>query len=335
MLYKTLATGLALGALLTGSVAFAQTSSSTPPAPAVFPIAELGGCASKEACKLYCDESANKDACLAYAEKRGLMRKDEIEKARTFLKARIASSTPAIKRIASTTLDAILAEKGGPGGCTTREACKLYCDDTANSATCLEFAKTHKLMTAAQIELAKKLRAQVGPGGCKGEECKNYCADVSHEQVCLEFAKTNGFISKDEAEKRALRIASTTRMLPPNMGSTTLRNGSTTSPRKPELRPENKLENRPENKVGSSTRPQVFKEMQKPALPPKPATQNTSTGTNADGSNIDYSKPPYHCTPAQAEEGACDEDRFPGYKPAPGSEQGGSIFLSILRFFGL
>ena len=55
--------------LATVSVAYAQESSIT------FPVADLGGCESKEACKAYCDIETNKESCLSFAESRGLMKK--------------------------------------------------------------------------------------------------------------------------------------------------------------------------------------------------------------------------------------------------------------------
>lgn len=314
----------ALALSLAGAnLALAQTSSTTPKQP-VFPVAALGGCESKEACKLYCDDESHKEACFAFAQANGLMRKDEVEKARAFLKARVASSTPALKRMASTTIDRILAEKGGPGGCTTREACKAYCDDPANATTCLAFAKTHNLMTATQIEHAKKLHAQVGPGGCKGEACKAYCADKSHEQLCLEFARQNGFISGDEAAKRLekMRLASTTRpAIKPERPATTTN-----------FRPTDKPLERPRIASTTNQKPPMGAPGARAHKPLPPSA--TSKDTKPDGSNIDYSKPPYHCTPAQAEEGACDPEQLPGYVPPEGSEQGGSIWLGILHFFG-
>ncbi len=38
-----------------------------------YPVAELGSCADKTACKTYCDKPANIDACLSFAEKNNLM----------------------------------------------------------------------------------------------------------------------------------------------------------------------------------------------------------------------------------------------------------------------
>jgi hypothetical protein len=296
---KTIVTALALGALLTGTLALAQTpstgSTSSPqagtpafkPLPVIFPISELGGCGSKEACRVYCDIDTNHDACFAYAQTHGIMRADEIQKAREFLKAHSASSTAPRPgpRSPNASIDAVLATQGGPGGCTTREACKTYCDEQANADGCLKFAQAHNLMSADQISMARKLQAQIGPGGCKGAQCKEYCADSEHEQVCVAFAQQNGFISKDDAEQRMQRmqLASTTRPMPPIPVNRDGKIGSSTMP-KPDMRPANAV-------FGTSTRPDGFENIKKPP-PPKPAA-------------------------------------------GASSDQGGSVFMSILRFLGI
>src|SRR3989338_11491905 len=47
-----------------------------------YPIDELGGCASQQECKTYCDDLANKDSCLAFAEKNGFISKEKVEQAK-------------------------------------------------------------------------------------------------------------------------------------------------------------------------------------------------------------------------------------------------------------
>lgn len=103
------------------------------------------------------------------------------------------------------------------GGCDSKSACRVYCNAAANKDACYAYAQPHGLMTRDQVTLAKKLRAQVGPGGCRGEECKTYCQNSDHAQLCVEFARQNGFISKDDATMHLerMKLASTTRQLPP------------------------------------------------------------------------------------------------------------------------
>jgi len=153
-------------------------------------------------------------------------------------------------------------------------------------------------MTDAQITLARKLQAQVGPGGCRGDACKTYCANSEHEDVCLAFAKANGFISKAQADARAvmMKMASTTRpLLPVNM-----REGSSTAS---STLPKPKLNDRP----GTTTKPA-------PASNGPKLQLNVTPAAGLAPSNTTKPPPP---------------------PPADDSEQGGSVFFAILHFFGL
>jgi len=77
----TIALLTAAGLLAGAGIALAQSGQ-----PEIsFPIAELGGCNSKAECKAYCDDSTHAEACLSFAESRGMMSKDEIKTARKFI----------------------------------------------------------------------------------------------------------------------------------------------------------------------------------------------------------------------------------------------------------
>ena len=99
------------------SVALAQESGDqTDPATTVgeehtvtFPVAELGNCASKSECKLYCDDASHREACYTFAQSHGLMNKDQVAAAR------------------------LIVTKKGPGGCSTKDACRIYCEDSAHA----------------------------------------------------------------------------------------------------------------------------------------------------------------------------------------------------------
>ena len=129
-----------VAALSIGAAVFAQESKIT------FPIVELGGCQSKEECKTYCDVDANREACFSFAEKNGLMSKDE-----TAIARKIGNQT-------------------GPGGCKGEE-CRTYCSDAAHTNECLAFAAKYGLVGKDDLDRAKKLAGKPGPGGCIGEAC--------------------------------------------------------------------------------------------------------------------------------------------------------------------
>ncbi|RJQ34398.1 hypothetical protein C4556_02665 [Candidatus Parcubacteria bacterium] len=228
---KTIALGTFLtGIVLLAGVAFAQEPNIT------FPIAELGGCNSKEECKTYCDTPGNALSCVSFAEARGLMTTEEAATARKFAGqtgpggcmgsecrrycsqsehreecyafAKENGLTPPGPRIdvEEPKIDEdramrIVEEQGGPGGCRTFEECHSFCEDEGNMERCLAFAAEHDLMSPADLERARKMMAEGGPGGCKGIACRSYCENPDHADECLRFAEEQGFIEPEEAEK--------------------------------------------------------------------------------------------------------------------------------------
>ncbi len=203
-----------------------------------FPIAELGGCNSKDECKAYCDDRAHAESCLSFAESRGMMSKEEAKTARKFMgqtgpggctgsacrqycnseehfaECRAFAEKnglipprgerpegPAINKDKEDAVAKLVEEQGGPGGCTSKDTCRAYCDDSSHMDECMAFAKKSGLMSEEQIEQAKKMMQQEGPGGCKGAACRDYCEDSSHIKECLEFGQKQGLMSQDEAQR--------------------------------------------------------------------------------------------------------------------------------------
>lgn len=152
-----------------------QTATSTPPLLVVFPIEELGSCASKQACKIYCDNPEHKEACFAYAETHGLMNKAKVNIAR------------------------LIANKQGPGGCSGKEECRTYCAEETHREECFAFAVQNGLRSPEDAQRNQNfqaiLKSEGGPGGCtQTKECKQYCADPANTEECREFAQLHGFM---------------------------------------------------------------------------------------------------------------------------------------------
>src|SRR6266404_8416038 len=61
-----------------------STSAGTGTQRITFPIPELGNCASKDACRVYCNDTANIDVCVSFAKAHGLMNKDDGDRAGKF-----------------------------------------------------------------------------------------------------------------------------------------------------------------------------------------------------------------------------------------------------------
>ncbi len=142
-----------------------------------FPVAELGNCGSKAECQSYCDNPANMEACIAFAEKNGLMNKSEVARAKKFAGK--------------------LQQGAGPGGCSSPAACDRYCSNIQNIEACVTFAEQNGI-DDDHVREGKKMAAYLKsggttPGGCTSREsCEAYCEDFSHAEECLTFAEKTG-----------------------------------------------------------------------------------------------------------------------------------------------
>ncbi len=241
---RTIFLATVFAGLLVGSATFAQTNATTTAtsgeehnptlAGIVFPIAEFGNCSSKDACRVYCDDTTHADACLAFAQAHKLMSKDEVSVAKKFkdlvgpggchgkeCKVYCADTTHQAECLAfaqahglgpqghmgaegeahATSTAQFLNGTTGPGGCTSSDACRTYCADQSHASECLAFAQEHHLMSSDEVKKAKEIIGATGPGGCKGAECKVYCADTTHQTECLAFAQEHGLIGHEQAQR--------------------------------------------------------------------------------------------------------------------------------------
>ncbi len=151
----------------------------------VFPIPELGNCASKDECKEYCNEATNMPACITFAKKHGLMTEEEAKTAEKFA-GKVKSGK-------------------GPGDCNSPESCKAYCSDMAHLEECMSFAEEHGIEDE-HYKHGKKILAHMKaggktPGGCQSKtECEAYCGDFSHAKECFEFAEKAGILQDLQEE---------------------------------------------------------------------------------------------------------------------------------------
>ncbi len=148
-----------------------------------YPVEELGNCKNREACKKYCDNPQNFDACIDFAEKNNMMPREEIEMAKKFM-----------------------AGGGkGPGGCRGKEECEAYCDNIDNINECVDFAEQNDILPPKELEEAKKVREAIKKGikppacGSK-KKCDVYCGQPEHMEECISFAEAAGFIPPEELD---------------------------------------------------------------------------------------------------------------------------------------
>lgn len=174
-----------------------------------FPIPELGNCNSMEECKAYCDDSANQDACMNWAQGQG-----------------VQTHKPRPEEV-----------KAGPGGCDSRESCDAFCQQPVNMNVCLDFAVQDGFMTQAEADKIKRFQVRHqqrrqrrqeqhrepprpeepdineekasraiekfgGPGGCSNmDECDNFCSTMGNEEICMNYAMEHGLFKPEEAER--------------------------------------------------------------------------------------------------------------------------------------
>lgn len=153
-----------------------------------YPIAELGNCADKAACKVYCDKTENVDACLSYAENNNMMSSEELESAKNFKKEGMI----------------------GPGQCKGKDECQKYCSAPDNMDECITFAEKNGLMSNDKLEKikgqAKKVKAAIAKGikppACSSpDECSSYCKETEHMEECINFSIEAGIMTEQEQEE--------------------------------------------------------------------------------------------------------------------------------------
>ncbi|MDO8557002.1 MAG: hypothetical protein Q7R98_00875 [Candidatus Jorgensenbacteria bacterium] len=182
--FLVLGLGVAVSAVIVSTAVFAQTQTNTASAANIqYPVQELGGCTSEQNCKTYCDDSANINACVSFAEKNNLMSQEDIVMAKKF-------ATAGAK---------------GPGGCTSKDSCDAFCNDAANIDECVSFAEQNGMMPPEQLKEAKQVQAAikrgVKPPACGGKKaCDSYCQSADHMEECMNFALAAGFMNEQEAQ---------------------------------------------------------------------------------------------------------------------------------------
>lgn len=90
------------------------------------------------------------------------------------------------------------------GNCQSEAECKDYCEEAVNSEKCLDFALKNGLMTAQEVEVARKfLNDEIkGPGGCTTKEsCEQYCDDIGKIDECIVFTKENNLLNQEELQE--------------------------------------------------------------------------------------------------------------------------------------
>ncbi|MEK7162679.1 MAG: hypothetical protein AAB696_00055 [Patescibacteria group bacterium] len=145
-----------------------------------------GNCRNKKECEVYCNDPANINSCLDFAEKAGFIPPEELKEARQAAKAMASGIKP-------------------PGNCRGKKQCEIYCSELSHMEECFNFAEAAGFIPPEEIEQARKMMPLMikgeMPGGCRSKEgCEAFCADESHSEECANFAIKAGFMKPEEAE---------------------------------------------------------------------------------------------------------------------------------------
>ncbi|MDP2651774.1 MAG: hypothetical protein Q8O94_01420 [bacterium] len=190
--------GLVLSVTIVANGAFAQTTPDT----ISYPVAELGNCKSKDACKAYCDDPNHIDACVTFAEKNNMMSSEQLAEAKQVQAA---------------------IEKGvKPPACKGKKECDAYCEEPSHMKECIAFGEASGFLKGKDLEDAKKMVTAIDngatPPACKGKQaCDAYCSDRSHIEACMTFAQAAGMMTPEEAQNSEKMIAAIKKgVLPPD-----------------------------------------------------------------------------------------------------------------------
>ena len=172
-----------------------------------FPIAELGNCADKSACKAYCATPENQTACLEFSQKFGISQSSAKNNNREDGRGNEGQEYGGIDVVKA---KAAIAEDGGPGQCGSFEKCGEFCGQAVNAQVCADYGVAHDLFKRQQREEVKKVSAALKngaklPGGCKDREsCETICSDpptLAVAKECIQFARVAGLENSTDLER--------------------------------------------------------------------------------------------------------------------------------------
>ena len=161
-----------------------------------------GGCNGRDECNNFCNDIANIDECVAFAEKNNLMSPGELEEARKV--------QAAIKRGVK------------PPPCGNKKQCDIYCEESEHMEECIAFGIEAGFIQGKELEDVQKMLAAVKRGikplPCRGKEaCDAYCSSPDNMEMCMNFAMEAGFMSESEkADSQKMLQALKKGVKPPN-----------------------------------------------------------------------------------------------------------------------
>ena len=143
-----------------------------------------GSCKGKKECQIYCEDKSHIDECVSYAESNGLMKGEDLQKAKK--------------------VQAAIKKGVKFPSCKNKTECDVYCEDVNHMTECIAFAKEAGFLSETELQNTDKVlsavKKGVKPPACKGKEaCDTYCTEASHADECVNFAIASGLVTSDEA----------------------------------------------------------------------------------------------------------------------------------------
>ncbi len=144
-----------------------------------------GNCTSKKECQAYCEDKNHIDECVSYAEDKGLMSSQDLQKAKK--------------------VQAAIKKGVKFPSCNNKKECDTYCEDASHMEECITFAQEAGLLSDEELQNSQKVltavKQGVKPPACKGKDaCDAYCAEANHADECVNFAVAAGLVTSEEAK---------------------------------------------------------------------------------------------------------------------------------------
>lgn len=143
-----------------------------------------GSCTGKKECQAYCEDKNHINECVSYAEEKGLMSSQDLQKAKK--------------------VQAAIKKGVKFPSCNNKKECDTYCEESNHMEECITFAQEAGLLSDQELQNTQKVltavKQGVKPPPCKGKDaCDTYCAEASHADECVNFAVAAGIVTSEEA----------------------------------------------------------------------------------------------------------------------------------------
>ena len=161
-----------------------------------------GDCDSEENCKTYCSDFSHTEECFEFAKKAGILKaRGKVGVSLGGGPSRNVGQDDELNEDQFQKLIELTKSGETPGGCSSKESCETYCQDSTHLEECLAFGEKVGFIEREHAEKIRKTGGK-GPGGCNSSKsCQAYCNDPANQEECFKFAEDHGFIKPEEVKQ--------------------------------------------------------------------------------------------------------------------------------------